>query len=374
VAATNHIVFTTPLTIEEEPAVSTCQILTLSPQCLADSGRQEMVHAIPALDDADPAGSGVNASEDEMTAAASPLPHPVVSVVIPVRDAAEFVGAAVESALAQSFGALEVIVADDGSTDGSREIVEAMTDDRIRLLPGGPSNSSSARNRAISAARGELVAFLDADDLWYDDKLEKQVAVFDDPSVVAVGSLFRFRIRDRVFGVRGEQLTPEREELVKSARLMPLTFSSLVVRRSALIEVGLLDESVDMAADLDLLAKLANRGRVIVLDELLGEYRIRGSSLSRMSPKDHQMWVRFVEERTAARLAGGELTWSEYVARADGPTRREMRQAMAARRYRDAASHLAAKRYPPALVDLASALLTDPVFVLRKAVRQKPWR
>jgi glycosyltransferase involved in cell wall biosynthesis len=98
---------------------------------------------------------------------------PVISVVIPVSDKAPHIGAALESVLAQDYAPHEILVIDDASRDGSRTVVEGYPDPRIRLLsrtergPGG----YAARNLGIGEARGDWIAFLDADDLWYPQHL-----------------------------------------------------------------------------------------------------------------------------------------------------------------------------------------------------------
>jgi glycosyltransferase involved in cell wall biosynthesis len=100
--------------------------------------------------------------------------NPKVSVVIPTYNRADIVGKTIDSALAQTFSDLEVIVVDDGSTDGTGKILEETYGDRIRYFFQANQGASVARNRGIEEARGQWIAFLDSDDLWEKDKLEWQ--------------------------------------------------------------------------------------------------------------------------------------------------------------------------------------------------------
>jgi glycosyltransferase involved in cell wall biosynthesis len=102
---------------------------------------------------------------------------PVVSCIIPVLDGERYLGAALRSVLGQTFGAVEVIVADDGSTDGTREVAGGFGP-RVRYLHQANAGHGAARNFGLSAARGVFVAFLDADDLWHEDKLARQMGRF----------------------------------------------------------------------------------------------------------------------------------------------------------------------------------------------------
>ena len=110
-------------------------------------------------------------------------PQPIVSVIVIFFNEERFLAEAVESVLAQTFTDWEMLLVDDGSSDGSSEMARGYArsrPDRVRYLehPGHENRGMSAtRNRGLQAARGELIAFLDADDVWYADKLEHQVAL-----------------------------------------------------------------------------------------------------------------------------------------------------------------------------------------------------
>lgn len=105
-----------------------------------------------------------------------PNSPPTVSVVMPVHNVRSTVADAVRSVLAQSFRDLELIVVDDGGSDGSAAICAGLADGRTRIIRQANRGLAGARNTGIAAARGEFVALLDADDLWEPEKLERHVA------------------------------------------------------------------------------------------------------------------------------------------------------------------------------------------------------
>lgn len=100
--------------------------------------------------------------------------NPLVSVIIPVFNGERFLAEAIESALAQDYHPLEIVVADDGSSDGSVAVARSFSGVTVLELPHG--GVSIARNSAVAASTGEWLAFLDADDLWYPEKISRQVA------------------------------------------------------------------------------------------------------------------------------------------------------------------------------------------------------
>lgn len=111
-----------------------------------------------------------------------------VSVVVPVYNCGPRVGATLDSVLAQTVAPLEILVVDDGSTDGTADWIEANYGVGVRLIRQANQGVAGARNRGFAEARGEFIAFLDHDDLWLPSKLEQQLRAFQDrPNVCVVG-------------------------------------------------------------------------------------------------------------------------------------------------------------------------------------------
>src|SRR3954452_15003770 len=105
--------------------------------------------------------------------------RPLVSAIIPAHNAERFLAAAIDSVLAQTYQPIECIVVDDGSTDGTPAVARSYGD-RIRLIPQEQRGVSAARNRGAAEARGELLAFLDADDRWLPERVERQARELED--------------------------------------------------------------------------------------------------------------------------------------------------------------------------------------------------
>ena len=121
-----------------------------------------------------------------------PMHKPRICVIIPTYNSARFLPEAVESALYQTFSPEEVIVVDDGSTDNTEDVLEPFRG-RIHYIRQENQGPAVARNRGISEAKGDLIAFLDADDVWVPDKSEKQVdLLMENPRIGLVHSLYDY--------------------------------------------------------------------------------------------------------------------------------------------------------------------------------------
>jgi glycosyltransferase involved in cell wall biosynthesis len=154
----------------------------------------------------------------------------LVSAVIPVHDAAPYISEAIESALGQTYPPAEVIVVDDGSEDGSGEVARRHEPD-VTVVSQRRGGEFSARNRCLALAQGRFIAFLDADDFWAPDKLEKQLAVLSDSEIDLAFAHAR--------AFRSPQLDPGVGRFEGEGEVRPALLSgAMLARRSAFDRVG----------------------------------------------------------------------------------------------------------------------------------------
>ncbi len=220
---------------------------------------------------------------------------PLVSVIIPVFNGERYVADAVASVLAQRHHALEVIVVDDGSTDASAEVVQRVADTRCRLVQQPSNGAASARNRGVAESTGTLLAFLDADDVWTPDKLERQVrALAAEPEI------------DMVFG---HYVTFGRDCDPDDAR-PGYSLGTMLVRRESFLRVGPLSTAWRVGEFIDWYARAEEAGlRHVMLTDVLLRRRAHGDNLTarqRHAAVDYARIVRGIAARRA-RL-GREVT------------------------------------------------------------------
>lgn len=219
--------------------------------------------------------------------------QPFVSVIINNYNYAHFVSQAVESALAQRYPHKEVLVVDDGSTDRSREVLEPYAERGVRLIFKENGGQASAFNRGFQESRGDIVAFLDADDYWDSRLLEKLAANWHSSASMA---LWRLQVVDAEGNLRAEAVPPGalwqgdiRKRYALSGWYPHPPTSGLAFSRNALTQILPIDETLwQISADAPLYTIAPFLGEVVALDEALGYYRVHGANLwqaSRLNPK-----------------------------------------------------------------------------------------
>ena len=184
---------------------------------------------------------------------------PLVSVVIPAYNTARYLPATIRSVLGQSYRSLEVVLVDDGSTDDTPEAVSVFeSDSRFRYCCQPNGGAARARNRGVTESRGEFVAFLDADDLWLPQKLERQMPLFADPTVSIVYS-DRSDIDENDRPLTCARLVHYRGSGLAGQLLVQnfVPMSSAVIRRHVFEEVGEFDPTLPRSEDLDFWLRVA---------------------------------------------------------------------------------------------------------------------
>jgi len=197
---------------------------------------------------------------------------PKLSVVMPVYNGRAFLAESITSILKQTFQDYEFVIFDDGSTDGSRDIIHewALRDSRIKVFEGSEcSGLSGSANRSVSKCQAEIVARMDADDISHPDRLERQLHVLEnEPDVVAVGTL--------CVGIdaTGSQVRPrDRWRILRRSNYVPFPHGSAMFRRSVFDSIGGYSNCHVTGEDQDLLLRMRKKGRVVTLPDVLYSYR-----------------------------------------------------------------------------------------------------
>ena len=223
---------------------------------------------------------------------------PKISVVIPTFNRAHLIGEAIESVLNQTFPDFELIVVDDGSTDDTQEVVHHFTDPRLKYLKLTNSGVSAARNTGIQACSGDIVAFLDSDDLWLPEKLERQMARLDHDSEAGL-----------VYGLYYSTTSIEAPKKLRGnceaqLGLRKLLFgtvfhwSTVLIVRSWLGQVGGFDEQFPVGEEWELTLRLALAGCHMICEPLpLAIVRQQPNSLAKSSYR-HQNALMAVLDKT----------------------------------------------------------------------------
>ncbi|MES1980898.1 MAG: glycosyltransferase [Pseudomonadota bacterium] len=220
-----------------------------------------------------------------------------ISVIIPVYNGEAFIARAIKSALKQTVKPYEVIVIDDGSTDGTAEELGAFKD-RVTVISIPNGGVANARNTGILASSGEFVAFLDADDVWYENKLRLQLDAFErfpEVGFCCCDYVYLNKNRNSKFNhfsrfkedediVFDEPLrTPALEALIKQNFVG--TCSNVMVRRRVLDQVGLFNINYKQAEDYDLWLRCA----------LVTKFLLQSSALLEKSTHDNNLTNNFLE-------------------------------------------------------------------------------
>ncbi len=245
---------------------------------------------------------------------------PQISVIIPTHNREKFIGAAIQSVFNQTWKDFEIIVVDDGSVDNTKDLIHSYHSEKIayiNLKQGGPG---WARNNGIGRAKGDVVAFLDSDDIWEPNKLELQMGVMaGDPQIKMVLSNFKFI--DPVDNILNESGVNEAYsydgQFLKDyldGRL-PVYTSTVMVKRDVFDNVGLFDEQHMIAEDLDLWIKIAAHFKVGYLHKPLTHIRKHSGNISGASRKKTYFAATIMIARNRENIRSAGLSPEKYLAR-----------------------------------------------------------
>ena len=228
----------------------------------------------------------------------------LVSAIITTHNRAELLTRAIESTLRQTYKEMEVIVVDDASTDNTREVCGKYPIQYIYIPKAESRGGNYARNLGIRAAKGKYCAFLDDDDYWLPSKTEKQVDLIErmDCELVHCGRRLEF-IEET--GVRYKDTVPEAyyqgDMRKKILQFICTTTTNILVRREALIDVGMFDETLRFWQEYELTIRLAQRKPFYFVNEPLSVYRVDTRDGNRLTNK-YYAWkeaVKYIHHKHA---------------------------------------------------------------------------
>lgn len=206
----------------------------------------------------------------------------MISVIIPAYNAEATVLETIQTVRDQTYSDLDIIVVDDGSTDGTLALVRGIRDERLKIVAGAHLGLSAARNRGIEQARGEFMSFVDADDLWTPDKLEMQLqALLSRPTVGIAYSWTAFIDQQGLFLFAKERMHFEGDvhaQLLRSCFIA--SGSNVLIRKSAVESVGLFDTNLRAAEDWEYWLRVAERWHFVLVPRYHILYRVSSGAMS----------------------------------------------------------------------------------------------
>lgn len=214
--------------------------------------------------------------------------EPMLSIVIPAYNVAPYIEAAIDSALAQTFTDLEVIVVDDGSTDDTGDVIAQVSarhqDPRLKVLHRANGGLAAARNTGISMASGQYIGFLDSDDVWLPTKAQRHIDLMEqDPTIGISFSDSRYMLEDGTLTphlLQADKLHPSFHDMIRRNHVG--NGSAPVIRRICFEQAGRFNEMLKSCEDYEMWCRILwlTDYRIDGINEPLTLYRIRDTSLS----------------------------------------------------------------------------------------------
>lgn len=212
-----------------------------------------------------------------------------ISVIIPVYNGEKYIKETIQSIQSQSYPIHEVVIINDGSTDGTQKIIHELIKEFSNIIYLNQENAgpAKARNYGIKKSTGEYIAFCDADDIWESNKIEQQVKIFEtdlDIALVCTGMSF--------FGSRsGNFISKEKE--ISTRKLLwenSIPNSSVVMKKSVVENIGFFNETQNFFSieDYEYWLRISNQYKIVAIQELLVHYRIHDNQISKRSSHSYK--------------------------------------------------------------------------------------
>lgn len=305
-----------------------------------------------------------------------------VTVIMPVYNGERYLAEAIESVLEQTYKNFKFIIINDGSTDGSTNIIAHYAASDSRILPIFQPNygAASARNRVLKETRSEWIALIDNDDIMLPMRLERQIAFLHQHPDIKVASCRAVYINDtgNEFGKSANHLKTQEDfdRLMACDGIIGLLQPGVLMHRRTILEAGGYREQFWPAEDIDLWTRLAEQGHLILIqDEVLMKYRIHPASFITSHHIQALMQLEWVKACKQARMRNKpEPDWESFMRQWTGAplaTRMNWKRRMFANYfYRKAGFRILGRHYARGGVYLVLAGLLDPGYVIRRLKMQ----
>ncbi|MCL2252823.1 MAG: glycosyltransferase [Lachnospiraceae bacterium] len=206
--------------------------------------------------------------------------NPLVSVIIPTYNRADVLGRSIESVLSQTYPHFELIIIDDCSTDGTKELVDSYQDERIHYIKNESNlGAGRARNIGVAISRGKYIAFQDSDDVWYQEKISRQLAAFSNDSINNVGMVYcpyRYLVAEDDFIFNGGKF--QTEHFSHLLFWPDVGTPTMLISKEAWDDVGGFSEEIKCFEDWEFSIRVAEKYDLICIPEVLCDvYHTKGS-------------------------------------------------------------------------------------------------